>query len=208
MLVQEKCASLRKARKAQVPSMRGRKTTDGATHSRSTFTIHVNDVALYAPSKRSESLPAGAIRFRSEREFSRLAASWPASRLVAIWNRLPASKPVCRFTDRKTAIRRIWRAIQSLSPASRRQPAQGREKSHRPGSGAIQKASVRQRTKTDRIIDLLRQPSGATLQDIMAASDWQAHSVRGFISGQLRNRMGLRVKSIERNGGRVYAIQD
>jgi len=41
----------------------------------------------------------------------------------------------------------------------------------------------------------------------MAATQWQAHSVRGFISGQLAKKMGLRVKSFQRDGERVYAIR-
>jgi hypothetical protein len=56
-------------------------------------------------------------------------------------------------------------------------------------------------------VALLRQPSGATLTAIMRATQWQAHSVRGFISGQLGKRMGLPVKSFRRDGDRVYRIR-
>jgi hypothetical protein len=42
----------------------------------------------------------------------------------------------------------------------------------------------------------------------MVATGWQAHSVRGFVSGQLVKKMGLRVKSYRRDGERVYAIKD
>ena len=62
-------------------------------------------------------------------------------------------------------------------------------------------------TKADQILALLRQPSGATLQSITKATGWQAHSVRGFISGHLVKKMGLRVKSFRRDGERVYAIK-
>jgi hypothetical protein len=41
----------------------------------------------------------------------------------------------------------------------------------------------------------------------MAATGWQAHSVRGFISGQLTKRMRLKVKSFRRDGERVYTIR-
>ena len=41
----------------------------------------------------------------------------------------------------------------------------------------------------------------------MAATAWQSHSIRGFISGQLVKKMGLRVKSFKRDGERVYAIR-
>jgi hypothetical protein len=53
----------------------------------------------------------------------------------------------------------------------------------------------------------LRQPAGATLQSITKATGWQAHSVRGFISGHLVKKMKLRVQSFRRDGERVYAIK-
>jgi hypothetical protein len=55
---------------------------------------------------------AGGSTFASEQEFEELANEWPMKRLVEIWNRLPGVERVARFTDRKTAIRRIWRALQ------------------------------------------------------------------------------------------------
>src|ERR1700734_1777987 len=73
----------------------------------------------------------------------------------------------------------------------------------RAGDGS-QAAGGRATTKADRILALLRQPAGATLQSIMSATGWQAHSVRGFVSGQLVKKMRLRVKSFRRNGERVY----
>jgi hypothetical protein len=51
---------------------------------------------------------------RNEAGLAKLAADWPAARLVDIWNNLPGSTPVKKFTDRKTAVSRIWKAIQSL----------------------------------------------------------------------------------------------
>jgi hypothetical protein len=62
-------------------------------------------------------------------------------------------------------------------------------------------------TKTETVLALLRQPSGATLAALMQASQWQAHNVRGFISGQLGKRMSLRVKSFRRDGDRVYRLR-
>jgi hypothetical protein len=55
---------------------------------------------------------AGGSAFASEQELQELASDWPMKRLVEIWNRLPGVERVGRFTDRKTAIRRIWRALQ------------------------------------------------------------------------------------------------
>jgi hypothetical protein len=41
----------------------------------------------------------------------------------------------------------------------------------------------------------------------MAATSWQAHSVRGFISGQVTKKMRLKIKSFKRDGERVYSIR-
>ena len=66
---------------------------------------------------------------------------------------------------------------------------------------------ARDGSKAAKIIDLLKRPNGATLAEIMKATDWQAHSVRGFISGSLGKKMGLTVASAKReNGERVYSI--
>lgn len=56
---------------------------------------------------------------------------------------------------------------------------------------------------------MLRKPEGATLQQIMRATGWQAHSVRGFISGTVGKKMGQRVESAKREDGeRFYSVAD
>lgn len=60
-------------------------------------------------------------------------------------------------------------------------------------------------TKAGRVVALLSEPAGATLKSIMAETGWQAHSVRGFISGQLTKK-GFKVKSFTRDGERVYEL--
>ena len=66
---------------------------------------------------------------------------------------------------------------------------------------------ARDGSKAAKIIDLLKRPNGATLAEIKNATNWQAHSVRGFISGSLGKKMGLAVVSAKReNGERVYSI--
>lgn len=69
------------------------------------------------------------------------------------------------------------------------------------GSGA------RQGSKTAKCVALLKRPGGATGSDLMKATGWQAHSVRGFISGVLGRRMGLKVSSKTENGQRRYALK-
>jgi len=64
---------------------------------------------------------------------------------------------------------------------------------------------TREGSKTAQIVELLKRPSGATMQELMAATDWQPHSIRGFISGTLGKKMGLSVESAKgQNGQRTY----
>lgn len=74
-----------------------------------------------------------------------------------------------------------------------------------PGNGAA--PSARPGTKQAMLIDLLRRKDGATIDEIVTATGWQAHSVRGAISGSLKKKLGLTVTSEkEENRGRVYRI--
>jgi hypothetical protein len=62
-------------------------------------------------------------------------------------------------------------------------------------------------TKQQAMIDLLHRPGGATIEEAMKATGWQAHSVRGFISGALKKKLGLTVDSEKvEDRGRVYRI--
>ena len=63
-------------------------------------------------------------------------------------------------------------------------------------------------TKTAQILALLRRPAGATLKTIMAATGWQQHSVRGFLAGVVRKKLGLNLVSESGDSGRVYRIVD
>ena len=68
--------------------------------------------------------------------------------------------------------------------------------------------SAREGSKAAQIVALLKGPNGATLAEIMKASGWQAHSVRGFISGTLTKKMGLAVVSAKgEDGERNYSIK-
>jgi hypothetical protein len=80
-----------------------------------TFTIEneTNNIMAHATAKEAEALE-NAVSFRNEAGLAKLAADWPTARLIEIWNSLPGVTPVRKFTNRDTAIRRIWAQIQNL----------------------------------------------------------------------------------------------
>ena len=100
----------------------------------------------------------------------------------------PKSKPkaATRSAARKTS-----------KPKSRARSAPG---SFKPATGA--------HTKHARIIAMLRTPAGATVAALMTATDWQQHSVRGFLAGVVRKKLGLNLISERTDKGRVYRIRD
>jgi len=128
---------------------------------------------------------------------------------VEIWRSIPGVQPVRRFTNRQVATTRIWNALQRLEPSGEAET--GRAAAKRPAvARKAPRAARKERggnSKTTRVIALLRRPQGATLQAIMKATGWQTHSVRGFISGKLKKKLGLKVRSVKREGKRVYSIK-
>ena len=75
-------------------------------------------------------------------------------------------------------------------------------------TGPAKKAATPERgTKTAKILALLKRPGGASLEQLRKLTGWQAHSVRGFLSGTLKKKMGLRVASSKlQDGQRTYRI--
>ena len=70
------------------------------------------------------------------------------------------------------------------------------------------KTATRPDTKHARIIAMLRMPAGTTIAAIMTATDWQQHSVRGFLAGIVRKKLGLNLVSEQTDKGRLYRIKD
>jgi hypothetical protein len=62
-------------------------------------------------------------------------------------------------------------------------------------------------TKQGLLIDLLKRKTGATIEEVIRATGWQAHSIRGAMSGTLKKKLGLTVESnVVEGRGRVYQI--
>jgi uncharacterized protein DUF3489 len=150
--------------------------------------------------------------FGSSQDLAKLVASWPRTRPVDIWNSFAgvapfiALKPVKRFTDRKSAVARIWDAVQVLlanvgKPAAPVAPTKGKPKKSKRRHTARAAAKetrvniAREGSKKSEVIDLMRRSQGATLAEIMELTGWQAHTVRGFVSATLIQKLGLNVES-------------
>ena len=97
----------------------------------------------------------------------------------------------------------------SKSKASTHSAARTTSKSKpRSRSAPSPKTSTRPNTKHARILAMLRTPAGATIAAIMTATEWQQHSVRGFLAGVVRKKLGLNLVSESTDKGRVYRIKD
>jgi hypothetical protein len=63
-------------------------------------------------------------------------------------------------------------------------------------------------TKQERVLTLLSQPEGASIEEMMQATDWQQHSVRGFLAGTVKRKLGFSLTSLKPNRDvRRYRIE-
>ncbi len=68
--------------------------------------------------------------------------------------------------------------------------------------------TARDGSKAAKVLDLLKRPNGATLAELMKATGWQPHSVRGYLSGAIRKKMGMTVTSTKSEDGvRTYSVK-
>ena len=190
-----------------------------------TFVIDTdNNITAFAALEDALNYRVGSTEgtFATEKELAKLTSQWPIGRFVDTWNSFAGVppfgdlKPVKKFTDRKTAVGRIWRAIQALTPTPAQHAAPMTVSNAAPKKAKAPKEAsatdgvkpVREGSKKAIVLDMLRRTEGATLADIMTATGWQAHSVRGFISGALTKKMGLAVESLKTpEGARAYRIK-
>ncbi len=93
-------------------------------------------------------------------------------------------------------------------PEKRRPTRKTTKKPKRVAIGAAAKTSARRSgTKQAILIELLKRPKGATIAEMATKTGWQAHSVRGAMSGTLKKKLGLAVTSESIEGrGRIYRI--
>ena len=96
-------------------------------------------------------------------------------------------------------------APKKSKPGKKTTPA---KKTPKAPEGEKKSSSARDGSKAAKILELLKRPGGATSKELMKATGWQPHSVRGFLSGTIGKKMGLAVTSTKgEDGERNYSIK-
>ncbi len=129
-----------------------------------------SEAAQDAPQAPAEAVPVrqGAMALRSAA--TALLAAWDAPQRAGL-------------EDAVTALREVLAGKPARQPRTPRDPATPRK--------------AREGTKQEEVLTMLRRPDGATIAQIVAATGWQQHTVRGFFAG-LKKRQGIAVEVMER----------
>ena len=186
----------------------------------STFTIDAeNNITAHASSQEATLVEgAGVIQFNSQASLANVSSDWPVSRLVEIWNSIPGNTEVTKFQNRKKAVARIWKAIQPLAKAQPSEP-EAKPKKATKGAKTAKKAkpakkvakkpagkATERSNKKAEVLAMMKRAKGVTLAEIMEATGWQAHTVRGFVS-ILGSKGGEKIESSKSESGeRTYRI--
>ena len=98
-----------------------------------------------------------------------------------MWNAVPGVEKQRKVGDRDALIDQLW-------------------------SGPEPQSDAKRPSKQDAVIAMLRRPEGATVDEVVRATGWQRHTVRGIFSGTLKKKLGLSLASVKEERGRVYRI--
>jgi hypothetical protein len=118
----------------------------------------------------------------------------------------PASAQTKATTKARVGARRAHVATPKPKPGKKASRAKKAPKGRTRAGSA--KPGAREGSKTAKILDLLKRPGGSTARELLKATNWQPHSLRGFLSGTVGKKMGLALMSTKgEDGERVYALK-
>jgi DNA-binding MarR family transcriptional regulator len=157
-----------------------------------------------------EEVPAGLNNevWREDKDGARLTLRATDAAVVALNIDSNTTAPVDDVANAPKPEQKV-RAI-----AKKRRPLAGKStKTKKPAKTARKKVAAktpratRDNTKQARLIEMLKRPKGASVDEIIEALDWQPHTVRGAIAGALKKKLGLEVTSEkDEKRGRVYRV--
>ncbi len=145
-----------------------------------TYVIRENQIAVLHAAPKDP--VAGAVVVQSIKDID--ARRFTTDRLVQLCNALLGAGSVKRFASRKAAVKRFWAELQKAPGGNPR----------------------RTHSKQAQVIALLKRAGGAGIEEMTLATGWQKHTVRGLMSGALKKRLGLAIKSERAEKGMVYRI--
>jgi hypothetical protein len=132
------------------------------------------------------------------------AATTASKQRKPVRNALVARRPANVATTKTKAARKAKPAKKTLKGRTKAQAAKPEVAKPKV---ATPKAA-RDGSKTAKILDLLKRPGGATSKELMKATGWLPHSVRGYLSGTVGKKMGLIVTSTKGDKGeRTYSVE-
>jgi hypothetical protein len=119
-----------------------------------------------------------------------------------------AASPAQATEGKPKAAKKAGRAPEGAKVAKKKGKSAKKATPAKKAPKAAQKAAgAREGSKTNKVLDLLKRPGGVTAKELMKATGWQPHSVRGFLSGTVGKKMGLTVTSTKgEDGERTYSI--
>jgi Protein of unknown function (DUF3489) len=190
-----------------------------------TFVLDADhNITAYASQQQASSAVPAGDAFTTAAGLKAALKNYPAATAVGIWNSLTGVSPVKKFKDAATAAGRIFAELQKLggpdaaapantaAPKAKSAPKGGAKPV--PATKATKKTAKedahgpRATSKTAQLIELLKRPKGATLEEVMTEFGWQVHTTRAIMSagGSLAKKHGITVISEKVGDSRTYRL--